>query len=119
VQDKVVFRHHHSDFIAPVTNMPGQQQPVFNIFVSRVQRIGVTGGGKWGPGHIRIGKHRLDAGQTLCLGAVDFLHTTVGDGTAQIFGHQHPGYKKIVGKASPAGDLGHCVNPFNGFAYCH
>ena len=62
LQDKAIFGYHDGDFITPVADMLRQQQAILHILVSRVQRIRVTGSGKFGWGHILIGIHRFNTG---------------------------------------------------------
>ena len=119
LRDEVVFSDRHSDLVTPVTDLPGQQQPVCHIFVRSIQRIRMAGGGKFVPGNIFIGVHGFDPGQTFGPAGANFPHAAMGDGAAQIFGHQHPRNKKIIGITCPAGNLGHRINSFDGLTNCH
>ena len=79
----------------------------------------MAGGGKFGFGNIFIGKDRFNAGVLPGFAGINLSHAAMGDGAAQIFGHEHSGHVKVIGITRPAGNFGHRVDPFDRFADCH
>ena len=79
----------------------------------------MAGSGKFSLGNIFIRENRFNAGILPGFAGIHFCHAAMGDGAAQIFGHEHSGHIKIIGIARPARNFGHRIDPFDGLAYCH
>ena len=74
-------RHHGRHVVAIIPDPPGQDQPVLDIPMGGVQRLGVARSGELVVRHLEAGQHRHNAGHGLCLRGVHPCHQAIGNCT--------------------------------------